>query len=539
MMRDSEIGTDLRALAVSIRSLLGPGWLLLAIAGMAAFYWTGLVSLPEAWRRPEFSHGYFVPFIALFLLLRKARALDYGADRQWAGIGVVLLALAVGLIGNLASIADVVTYGLLMCIAGVVLLVFGFHAGLKLWAPVAYLVFMLPLPSFVYWPLSTKLQHVSSRIGTSIISAMGIPVYLDGNVVDLGTYKLQVAEACSGLNYLFPLLSFGFLVAVIYKGPAWHKVVLFLSAVPITIAMNCVRIAMVGLLVDSFGAGQAEGFLHLFEGWVIFVACLVLLLIEALLLQQLSSNPKPLSALIDLGSDGLSASARRIAALVPSKGLVASASLIALAGLVWYVAQSDAITTPPQIARQSFATFPQEFGEWTAKEEVLEPAISQVLGADDYLLADYRPRDGSAAVNVFIAYYSSQVSGNGIHSPEVCIPAGGWEVSQWERASAGFRLPSGQPLWVNRAEIQKGLNRQVVYYWFEQRGRPMTNSYAAKFSTLWDSVVKGRTDGALVRLVTPIGSGETERDTDARLARFLDVFYPMLPTFVPGTAVES
>ncbi len=67
----------------------------------------------------------------------------------------------------------------------------------------------------------------------------------------------------------------------------------------------------------------------------------------------------------------------------------------------------------------------------------------------------------------------------------------------------------------------------------------MTNSYAAKISTLWDSVVKGRTDGALVRLVTPIGRGETERDADARLARFLDVFYPMLPTFVPGATVES
>ncbi len=134
-----------------------------------------------------------------------------------------------------------------------------------------------------------KLQHVSSRIGTAIISALGIPVYLDGNIIDLGTYKLQVAEACSGLNYLFPLLSFGFLVAVIYRGPIWHKVVLFLSAVPITIAMNCLRIAMVGVLVDRYGTEQAEGFLHLFEGWVIFVACLGLLLLEALLLQRLST----------------------------------------------------------------------------------------------------------------------------------------------------------------------------------------------------------------------------------------------------------
>jgi exosortase len=121
-------------------------------------------------------------------------------------------------VGNLAQIPDIITYGLLIVIAGVILLWAGFRQGMRLWPGWVFLWFMLPLPSFIYWPLSTQLQLVASHIGVDIIQAMRIPVYLDGNIIDLGLYKLQVAEACSGLRYLFPLMSFGFLFACSTRG---------------------------------------------------------------------------------------------------------------------------------------------------------------------------------------------------------------------------------------------------------------------------------------------------------------------------------
>ena len=142
------------------------------------------------------------------------------------------------------------------------------------WPAVLYLFFMLPLPQVLYLPLSLKLQTISSELGVALISLFGVPVFLEGNVIDLGSYQLQVAEACSGLRYLFPLMSFGFLFAVLYRGPTWHKLVLFFSTIPITILMNSVRIAIVGMLVSFFGTEQAEGFLHFFEGWVIFIVCI-------------------------------------------------------------------------------------------------------------------------------------------------------------------------------------------------------------------------------------------------------------------------
>ena len=138
--------------------------------------------------------------------------------------------------------------------------------------------------------LSFRLQLISSELGAFFIRLFGIPVYLTGNVIDLGNYKLQVVEACSGLRYLYPLLSLGFLAAYLFQAPLWQRALVFLSAIPITIVMNSFRIGMVGLLVDRWGTAQAEGVLHFFEGWVIFIACAAILAVEIWLLARFGSG---------------------------------------------------------------------------------------------------------------------------------------------------------------------------------------------------------------------------------------------------------
>ena len=111
----------------------------------------------------------------------------------------------------------------------------------------------------------------------AFIRLFQIPVFLEGNVIDLGQYKLQVVEACSGLRYLYPLMSLGFLAAYFFQAPLWQRALVFLSTIPITIFMNSLRIGVVGIMVDNFGPQDADGFLHMFEGWIIFLACAVLL----------------------------------------------------------------------------------------------------------------------------------------------------------------------------------------------------------------------------------------------------------------------
>ena len=125
-----------------------------------------------------------------------------------------------------------------------------------------------------------------------------IPVYLEGNVIDLGVYKLQVVEACSGLRYLYPLMSLGFLAAYLFQAPLWQRALVFLSTIPITIAMNSLRIGLVGVMVDHFGPQDADGFLHMFEGWIIFIACALLLVAEMYVLARFVSGKKFLRRLL-------------------------------------------------------------------------------------------------------------------------------------------------------------------------------------------------------------------------------------------------
>jgi len=509
-------------------------WFILLVASALPVYWLGFGSLFNAWSTPEYSHGPLIPLISLYLFLRELRlapTLPPGTPVNRApGIALILVALVFGIFGNMVRIPDVVTYALILWVGGVMLVGFGWQQGRTHWAPVLHLIFMLPLPQFVYWQLTIFLQLVSSELGVWFIQLAGIPVFLEGNVIDLGVYKLQVAEACSGLRYLFPILSFSYLFAILYRGPMWHKAVLLLMAAPLTVFMNSFRIGVIGVMVNSYGIEQAEGFLHVFEGWVIFGCCIAILFLMAIALQRLTPNPMPLADTIDLDFDGFAAHAARLPRIAASRGMIAAA-LISLAVTLAFT------LTPPrdrvEVARDSFSLFPKTVGDWTGGQQALEPEIEQVLGATDYINATYQAPGEAAYVNFFAAWYEKQTEGSGIHSPEVCLPVGGWEVYSIDPHEVTIPGTVYGTFTVNLSVIQKGLSRQLVYYWFEQRGRRMTNDYLAKASVVYDSLTKGRSDGAMVRFVTPIGEGETEAAAEARMQRLMVAALPKLPVFIP------
>lgn len=513
----------------------GLAWFALLVLGALPVFWIGLVSLAKAWSTPEYSHGPLIPVISLYLFLRELRQApppSLQPVNRLPGVAVVVVALLVATLGNLAQIPDIVTYAFILWVGGVVLTTFGWAQGRLHQLPVLHLIFMLPLPQFVYWKLTIFLQGISSELGVWFVSLAGVAVYLEGNVIDLGVYKLQVAEACSGLRYLFPILSFSYLFSILYRGPLWHKAILLLSAAPLTVLMNSFRIGVIGVMVDRYGIEHAEGFLHFFEGWVIFLTCIGILFLMAIGLQRLTANPLPLAEAIDLDTAGLGGVLLRIRAIRPSQALMAAAVVTTVISGFWAFGQAR---EPVTVVREPFAVFPRQIADWSGSAASLEPDVERVLGASDYVNATYLQARGAQAdyVNMFVAYYDKQTEGNGIHSPEVCLPVGGWEVFSLEPYEVDMSATPYGRFAVNRAVIQKGLSKQLVYYWFEQRGKRMTNDYAAKFSVVADSLTIGRTDGAMVRYVTPINPGETEAAADARLAGFMQESLMKLPRFVP------
>jgi EpsI family protein len=187
--------------------------------------------------------------------------------------------------------------------------------------------------------------------------------------------------------------------------------------------------------------------------------------------------------------------------------------------------------------RTRFVSFPSQLGEWTGRTSLLALQEEHVLNVDDYIISDYRNREGRS-VNFYVAYYASQRKGSSPHSPIVCLPGGGWLITKFERTSyadSGLQ----QPLPLNRAVMDQDSNRQLVYYWFVQRGRLVANEYLSKWYLLIDAIFSNRTDGALVRLVTPIYSDESEHNADLRMQAFIRDLQPSLSAYLPAATAGN
>jgi exosortase D (VPLPA-CTERM-specific) len=495
---------------------------LAVLACLIAFHGP-LLELVRRWsKQEEYSHGFLIPVVVAWLLWSRRDALRTSIGRpSWTGLVLIVLAATMNVIGSLSAIFILSQVGFVVALAGIVLAVGGYSLLRVTLFPIVFLLFAIPLPYFVDSVLTLQLQLISSELGVFMIQLFQIPVYLDGNIIDVGTSKLLVAEACSGLRYLYPLLCLSFLAAYLFQAPIWQRVIVFLSAIPITIAMNGFRIGLVGILVSKWGAEQAEGLLHLFEGWVIFIACALLLTVEISLFAWLSGKrlfdvfhapvlKKPLKP--------QSAPTGYLPIMVCLATLVATGVATA-----WV---SERPETVPERAR--FAAFPLTLGSWHGRPSMLEPDIERGLKLDDYIISDYSAAD-RRPVNLYVAYYGSQRQGESPHSPIVCIPGGGWQISRFERING----TTGQPVPFNRVIVTKDSHELIVYYWFDERGRAVANEWWSKWYLFSDAILKNRTDGALVRLSTEVLRGEAERDADRRLQSFMREVVPALNGYLP------
>lgn len=509
-------------------------WLLFAtaVASLGLTYYDGLAELVRSWNtREEYSHGFLIPAIALFFVWQKKNELaQIPFEGSWAGLLILILAVGLFYVGELSTLFIIIQYAFLLAIYGLVLAWLGWKGVRVIWAPLLILAFMIPLPAFLFNNLSAQLQLISSELGVWVIRLFGISVYLEGNVIDLGTYKLQVVEACSGLRYLFPLMTLGFIVAYIYKAALWKRLLVFISTIPITVFMNSFRIGVIGVMVEYWGQSMAEGFLHDFEGWVVFMACLGVLLLEMWVLSFIGQNRKPLSEAFSIDfpehvSGDIGRQDRKTPATLYASVVVAVATVLLSSAL------GEREEVVPE--RTDFSQFPLKFEGWTGRKDRLDSIYIDALKFDDYFIADYIGPDGRP-VNFYVAYYASQSKGESAHSPRACLPGGGWKIVDLDQKQLDAMTPSGKRITVNRANIRKGDYTQLVYYWFQGRNRIITNEYLVKWYLFWDALRKNRTDGALVRLTTMVGPDENIQDAERRLLDFVVKISGILDKYVPN-----
>jgi exosortase D (VPLPA-CTERM-specific) len=486
-----------------------------------------LSSFIDIWNlQPEYSHGLLIPFISAYLVWRRRDELsDLRFTGSWHGMWLIGLGLALWVVGDLATIYWIVQYGFLFALYGVVLALTGGAVFRKLWMPLAILVFMVPLPAFFNNSLSLQMQLLSSAIGVQIIRLAGISVFLEGNVIDLGSMQLQVAEACDGLRYMFPLMTLAFVLAQLLRAPLWKRAIVFLSSIPIAILMNSFRIGAIGITVEYWGPKMAEGLLHEFEGWVVFMLSTGALLGVVALLARFGSPRLSLRDSLTAPPTSRPAGAGPARQPLPAP-FVGAAVVVAIAAGAQIALPTRAETVP---AHTAFVNFPTQLGEWRGERQPLASVYADALQLDDYLLANYRDTAGQQ-LNFYVAWYDSQRAGRSVHSPRACIPGGGWIIRSFDQRALDV---GHDALPLNRVVIELDGHKQIVYYWFQQRGRKLTNEYLVKWYLFWDALTRNRTDGALVRVVASLPDGVAEAEIDRRVARFAAQALPTLAGYVP------
>ncbi len=266
---------------------------------LACFLWafgSTLSDLAHVWRtNDQYSHGFLVPGFALLLLWLRRGRLDRAAVRPGLVFGGLLLALGLGL--RLAGVywyyLWLDTIAIVPCVAGLCWLLGGWTAWRWAWPAVLYLVFMIPLPYRLSTALSAPLQSLATTIATFLMQAIGLPALSEGNVIVLNEARLNVIEACSGLRMLVVFVALSAAMALLTHRPLLDKLILLVSAFPIAVVSNILRITATGILHETTNSETANLFFHDLGGWLMMPLGLLFLAAELKILSHLFVDPPP------------------------------------------------------------------------------------------------------------------------------------------------------------------------------------------------------------------------------------------------------
>jgi exosortase len=260
---------------------------------LVALYWSiGRDMVLQWWYDPNYSHGFVVPVFSAYLIWQKrGRLRALPMTGSWTGLPVVVAGLGMLILGVIGAENFLMRGSLILVLAGLVL----FHAGQAVFRevlfPLGFLIFMVPLPSILFNAISLPLQTFAAANATWMLDAMGVPVFRDGNVIQLSHITLGVVEACSGIRSLISLLAVAIVWAHFSLSGGWAKLLFIGVAVPITIVANAARIVFTGLIGQWLGIDYAQGFFHGFSGWIIFVVAFLCLLGVHGILRRFTKSP--------------------------------------------------------------------------------------------------------------------------------------------------------------------------------------------------------------------------------------------------------
>ena len=493
-------------------------------------YKRAFVDLAGRWNTEDFSYCYLVPFLAVYLAyLNRDRLLRAPIRSSLSGLFIILAAGIIFLTGKMGALETVVYFSMWLSMVGTVLLFVGWQ-GLRIMAfPLIVLFFAIPLPPFLNRLFTFELKLISSSLSVDMMRFAGILVFGEGNIIDLGATQLQVVDACSGLRYVYPLVLMGLVSAYLFHKKWWERTLIVAATIPIAIVSNALRIAITGILTEKVSPAIAESFYHGFSGWFIFMVSVGFLFLVSRLLR--GSKQKRLKA---QGSKQKRLKDRKLNPKFDfcqiKQSYIWAAVVMLLGFSLLQYSLASAMLKP---TRTSFERFPLRIGNWEGEKSYLNQKIMDSLWADDYVQIRFVNRESGNVFLLFIPYYEVQGTKHTAHSPVSCLLGGGWAPKSRRELHRVFAEPFG-PVTIKQMVLEKEGRLMLANYWFQMRGRIISNEYLNKWYLFLDSITRRRTDGALVRLEMPLAHGQHVEAGQAVLDEFTLKLEKVLPEFVPN-----
>ena len=467
------------------------------------------------WNSPDYGHGLLLVPIALVLAYRAGVR---PAARPQVALGITLLVAAVVIryVAAIAAEAFFARGAMVLAAAGLVTYAWGFRQLLAWWLPVTLILLALPLPEIVLSSLALPLQMKASQIGAALLEARQVPVVLTGNVVRLPGHDLFVTEACSGLRSLAALVSLGVLLGGMVAKHPLTRVAIVAITIPIAVLLNGVRVFLTGFLVLFVSPAAGTGFMHVTEGWLMFLVAFGLVGVVTWLAVKIEHKVKGQGSKVKASDDAKPALTRDFWPSTSTRGRVKLAIPATVMALGIILIQSATRQTPVALDAP-LRTMPLALVGYTGIERPVSQEEQAVAGMTDYVFRIFS-RDSTSFFTVYVGYYESQVTGKTIHSPRNCLPGAGWQQVESGRRSLTV---DGRDVTVNRYLLANGPEQAVVYYWYQGRGRVAWSEYRVKWDLLRDAAKHGRTEEALVRIMVPLppASGGSAQELANRLAR--------------------
>jgi EpsI family protein len=468
-----------------------------------------------------YSYGFLIPWISLYIVWRRRGRLAKAHSTPAPVVGAIVLAAGLGMLiaGRLVAIVGIQEFSIVVSIVGLVLLTMGQAALRVLWFPTAYLFFMMPIWDVVTERLQYPFQLVAAGLGGWVLGRLGIPVHREPTLLVLPNITLEVARACSGVNYLIAVAAVGVPLAYVSFRDQGRRVALIVFAILIAVLANPLRVALIGLLSYYGMSVNVHGPWHVLQGLSVAMSGYAALFFGVWLLSKLSSKSEGAAEQSRFAAESPPLSMRRTQPVRPAWPLAVAASLALIGTGVWRPAGLSEPTPPPLGAER----IPLEIGAWKGRENrsPLVPGSAGPARPED-LWRVYQAPSGEV-VQLYVGRY-------GRPDPRGTVSFWGDAVDPGA-ARKSIELPSRSPIEINHAVLRSGSRETQVLYWYDLGGHTGVSRIEAKLVYAWRTL-SGSGRGPVVVVLVSNPSDAFDR---SRVLTEMSAFVRELLPFLDGS----